>query len=1715
MRKGMVWFLLLAMLLQIALPAAALEGETDPVSPNAEATVEEDAPSTTEEELAVSEDPQTEEEDLTVSEPSGESGVEMAEESEDETALSQETPVSVEPDKNEEEESSSLEEQETLSTEESAEDSDEIETTEELPEEEAERLYNGQEADFNDPDFVRLLESGYFDAADDGIATFSTGAATTYAWGDSHSSRFQGYDVDVGIDVSKWNKANAAGTQAIQWSSVASEVDFVIIRCAYRGLSDGTLYTDESFRENIEGALAAGLDVGIYIFSQALNEQEAREEAQYVLKLAEGYSFTLPIVMDYEYSSGGRLTSNGLSDAQRTRNCLAFCEEIEDAGYRAMLYANRSMLEDDLDGQRIADEGYDIWLAEWTSSATYGGTYTYWQYSDRGSVSGIYGGVDMDYRYRLPEANLERVFCTYSGVRLYWNTVSQADSYRIYRQTSGSAGWTLLSTVSGSGTGVYLDTTAVEGQSYRYRVQSCDGSARADYDPEGTAVTYVPQLSLVAVANEAGGIRLKWETDDSCEGYQLLRKNSGDASWSVLAEIDNPGQTSYLDTTVADVKGGTAYDYTIRGIQNGQPSDQYDEYGLEIVWLPVTELTQAASYSGGMRVIWEPVDGAEGYEVYRKDNGQWVKQASVKGGSTRYYIDSSVADAVTSYTYTVRAYSGSTRGYYDTTGITGLHIPTPELSALTVQSGAVQITWETVPQADAYYVYRKQGTGAWTQIAKVTDTSYRDSLSSFGLYCYTVRAGQGNAKSWYDEDGLSVSFLSTPVLRDTYASDNGITVNWNAVEGADGYRVYRRNGSSWKLLGTASSNTYTDRTADSDQSYTYTVRAYSGDSLSDYDRDGITYFVVGIPDLISVVNNSGNGMTIRWQTVSGASNYAVYRKTSNSNWTRIATTGVADSYNDTTVTSGVRYTYTVRARQGSSWGNYESGLSATYLATPNLREAAYHDNGATVSWDEVPGASGYRVFRRGSSGWVAIGNTTSTSYMDNAATDSGQSYRYTVRAYQGSAWSYYDTTGVTFRRLATPSLTGLSNDWTGMTLTWQKVSGAEQYAVYRKTASTGWKRIATLGDVNSYTDTSGVSGTRYTYTVRALISDSLASGYVTAGRSCVWLSKPSLAKIDSVANGIRVTWGAVDGAQSYRVYRKLSGGSWELIDTVNACLYVDTDQLENGKTYVYTVRAVNGGILSSYDSKGLSFLYLDTPKLSRLTNVSGGLSLTWEKVSGAERYAVYRKTSGTNWTRIATLGDVNSYIDAAAVSGTRYTYTVRAIKNNVVASGYSEAGLSCLRMNQPSLTKIDSVANGIRVTWGAVDGAQSYRVYRKLSGGSWELIDTVNACLYVDTDQLENGKTYVYTVRAVNGGILSSYDSKGLSFLYLDTPKLSRLTNVSGGLSLTWEKVSGAERYAVYRKTSGTNWTRIATLGDVNSYIDAAAVSGTRYTYTVRAIKNNVVASGYSEAGLSCLRMNQPSLTKIDSVANGIRVTWGAVDGAQSYRVYRKLSGGSWELIDTVNACLYVDADQLENGKTYVYTIRAVNGGTLSSYDTSGLSYRYLDTPRLLSAANGTAGVTVRWSAVDGAEKYAVYRRIPGGAWSRIQTTGETTSYVDTTAVSGTQYEYTVRAGVGTYLSGYVAEGIAVHYLSVPVLRSAVEESDGVRVSWDAVSGAQTYRIYRKTTGGWQQMAIISASYTSWLDTSATETGTVYTYTVRASAGGLSGYDSKGLSIER
>ncbi len=201
----------------------------------------------------------------------------------------------------------------------------------------------------------------------------------------------QDKNASLGIDVSKWNGA-------INWSEVAnSGVKYVIIRCGYRGSSTGVLVEDSLFKSNIAAAKSAGLKVGVYFFTQAVNEVEAVEEASMCLELAKSYGLSYPVFLDVEYTSGKNGRADGLKSPERTAVARAFCETIRNGGLQAGVYSSKTWFENMLDYGSLS--AYKIWLAHYTSKTDFPNRYDLWQYSSKGSVSGIKGAVDMNYSY--------------------------------------------------------------------------------------------------------------------------------------------------------------------------------------------------------------------------------------------------------------------------------------------------------------------------------------------------------------------------------------------------------------------------------------------------------------------------------------------------------------------------------------------------------------------------------------------------------------------------------------------------------------------------------------------------------------------------------------------------------------------------------------------------------------------------------------------------------------------------------------------------------------------------------------------------------------------------------------------------------------------------------------------------------------------------------------------------------------------------------------------------------------------------------------------------------------------------------------------------------------------------------------------------------------------------------------------------------------------
>ncbi|MCI6121780.1 MAG: glycoside hydrolase family 25 protein [Lachnospiraceae bacterium] len=193
----------------------------------------------------------------------------------------------------------------------------------------------------------------------------------------------------LGIDVSEYQNP-------VNWQQVKNAgVEYVMIRVGYRGYGEeGRLVEDAMFRSHMEGAVAAGLEVGVYFFSQAINEKETLEEVQFVLDRIKEYPVTYPVVYDTEEIKDDVARTDNLTEEQFTQNCITFCDAIREAGYDTMIYANMKWMAFTLDMRKLTE--YEKWYADYEPVPQCPYEFSMWQYTETGQLPGIEGNVDLN-----------------------------------------------------------------------------------------------------------------------------------------------------------------------------------------------------------------------------------------------------------------------------------------------------------------------------------------------------------------------------------------------------------------------------------------------------------------------------------------------------------------------------------------------------------------------------------------------------------------------------------------------------------------------------------------------------------------------------------------------------------------------------------------------------------------------------------------------------------------------------------------------------------------------------------------------------------------------------------------------------------------------------------------------------------------------------------------------------------------------------------------------------------------------------------------------------------------------------------------------------------------------------------------------------------------------------------------------------------------------
>lgn len=398
-----------------------------------------------------------------------------------------------------------------------------------------------------------------------------SGARTTAVY--QHADKFKnGYTIQTGIDVSKWN-----GT--ISWDRVKKAgIQFALVRMAYRGYgSAGTMGYDETGAINLKGALAAGIPVGAYIFSQATTEAEAREEADVLIERVKGYKITLPLVLDFEYYSDsgkneGRLYNAKLSKTKATAVCNAFCARVASKGYTPMVYANADMLKNQLNASDIS-KNYQIWLANYTTKTTYAGDYNFWQYSAAGAVDGINGRVDMNFRYIKKSTSgttkedlvtgtastaLQKPKLTAKGENFYtmklsWGKVSGAAGYQMQRYNSSKKTYTTIKTITNGATTSYKNTGRSAATTYQYRIRAYKkGNGKTTYSSYSNVVTATTRK---AATGKVTGSNVNFRKSASTNAARITQLKKGktlsltgkSGGWyKVKAKINGKIKTGYV-----------------------------------------------------------------------------------------------------------------------------------------------------------------------------------------------------------------------------------------------------------------------------------------------------------------------------------------------------------------------------------------------------------------------------------------------------------------------------------------------------------------------------------------------------------------------------------------------------------------------------------------------------------------------------------------------------------------------------------------------------------------------------------------------------------------------------------------------------------------------------------------------------------------------------------------------------------------------------------------------------------------------------------------------------------------------------------------------------------------------------------------------------------------------------------------------------------------
>lgn len=420
----------------------------------------------------------------------------------------------------------------------------------------------------------------------------------------------------------------------------------------------------------------------------------------------------------------------------------------------------------------------------------------------------------------------------------------------------------------------------------------------------------------------------------------------------------------------------------------------------------------------------------------------------------------------------------------------------------------------------------------------------------------------------------------------------------------------------------------------------------------------------------------------------------------------------------------------------------------------------------------------------------------------------------------------------------------------GVHLEWNECEDAYYYEVYRQTGKKGDKLLLSKVQTTSYEDAEAESGKTYSYTVIPCFAD-----YSTAEESdactLMFLSAVKISSSSSERNGIHIAWKGVKNAKGYRVYRKTAEeNEWMTVAKLdgNARGFTD-EEISPTQQYTYCVKAFSGDSESAAGNEK-QLCYIDYPEAGEIKNTSKGVHISWEEVSDAAYYMVYRKAGDGAYKPCALLdASYTGYEDKSVEAGQLYSYYICATDSEGNKGSYDRE-LSVRYIKKTVITAAENTAKGIKIYWSRSEGCQCYGIFKKTADEKeWKLRGVVygDSNLSVVDSKVKNKEVYMYTVRAFYGKARAAYDDEGIAFRFYSPPeKLKVEKSDKKGNVFSWGEVDGVKNYTVYRKEGDGSWEFLG-FAVRNYFTDNSVKAKKKYSYAVEVYEGSMLKSGKAE----------------------------------------------------------------------------------------------------------------------------------------------------------------------------------------------------------------------------------------------------------------------------